>query len=57
LREGDRNGTLIGLGLTVLLGASFTSVQAYEYSHAAFGFKDGIYPSTFSWRRDSTDSM
>jgi cytochrome c oxidase subunit 3 len=47
LREGDRNGTLIGLGLTVLLGASFTSVQAYEYSHAAFGFKDGIYPSTF----------
>ena len=22
-------------------------MQAYEYSHAAFGFKEGIYPSTF----------
>jgi len=47
LREGDRNGTVLGLALTILLGASFTAVQAYEYSHAAFGFKDGIYPSTF----------
>jgi cytochrome c oxidase subunit III len=47
LREGDRQGTLLGLGLTILLGITFTSVQAYEYSHAAFGFKDGIYPSTF----------
>ena len=25
----------------------FTCVQAYEYSHAAFAFSDGIYPSTF----------
>src|SRR3546814_11287824 len=25
----------------------FTSIQAYEYSHAAFGFADGIYSSTF----------
>jgi cytochrome c oxidase subunit 3 len=47
LREGDREGTLLGLGITILLGATFTAVQAYEYSHAAFGFKDGIYPSTF----------
>ncbi|MGH6931190.1 MAG: cytochrome c oxidase subunit 3 [Dongiaceae bacterium] len=47
LREGDRKGTLQGLALTVLLGATFTWVQAYEYSHAAFAFKDGIYPSTF----------
>jgi cytochrome c oxidase subunit III len=47
LREGDRGGTLLGLGITILLGAAFTSVQAYEYSHAAFGFKEGIYPSTF----------
>ena len=36
-----------GLVLTVILGASFTAVQIYEYSHAAFGFTDGIYPSTF----------
>ena len=47
LREGDRRGTLQGLALTVLLGAVFTCVQAYEYSHAAFGFREGIYPSTF----------
>ncbi len=47
LIEGDRKGLLQGLGLTVLLGIAFTSLQAYEYSHAAFGFKDGIYPSTF----------
>src|SRR3546814_17191028 len=33
--------------LTIFLGITFTCVQAYEYSHAAFGFKDGIYPSTF----------
>jgi cytochrome c oxidase subunit III len=35
------------LGVTILLGICFSSLQAYEYSHAAFGFKDGIYPSTF----------
>ena len=36
-----------GLAATVFLGVCFTSLQAYEYSHAAFAFKDGIYPSTF----------
>ena len=45
--NGDRRTALIGLGLTILLGLSFTGVQAYEYSHAAFAFKDGIFPSTF----------
>ncbi|MBX6321819.1 MAG: cytochrome c oxidase subunit 3 [Rhodospirillaceae bacterium] len=47
LREGDRRGTLQGLGLTVLLGLCFTALQVYEYRHAPFGFRDGIYPSTF----------
>jgi cytochrome c oxidase subunit III len=47
LREGDRTGLIQGLSLTILLGLSFTGVQAYEYSHAAFGFRDGIYSSTF----------
>jgi cytochrome c oxidase subunit III len=47
LREGDRSGLIQGLSLTILLGLSFTGIQAYEYSHAAFGFKDGIYSSTF----------
>ena len=47
LREGDRRHYLQGLGLTIFLGVCFTGVQAFEYSHAAFGFSDGIYPSTF----------
>ncbi len=47
LQNGDRKGTLQGLVLTILLGMSFTCVQAYEYTHATFGFTDGIYASTF----------
>jgi cytochrome c oxidase subunit 3 len=47
LREGNREHTLQGLALTIILGLSFTAVQAYEYAHAAFGFRDGIYPTTF----------
>lgn len=47
LQHGDRKGLVQGLLLTVILGAAFTAVQIYEYSHAAFGFTDGIYPSTF----------
>src|SRR5579871_1590780 len=35
LLHGDRKGLKLGLILTVLLGASFTCVQAYEYAHAA----------------------
>ena len=47
LREGNQRDLVRGLTLTVLLGVLFTSLQAYEYSHAAFGFGDGIYASTF----------
>src|ERR1700691_993558 len=47
LLENNRRGLLQGLTVTVLLGLCFTSVQAYEYSHAAFHFTGGIYPSTF----------
>jgi cytochrome c oxidase subunit 3 len=47
LKHGDRTGLIQGLALTVLLGILFTSFQAYEYAHAPFGFKDGIYTSTF----------
>jgi cytochrome c oxidase subunit 3 len=47
LLEGNQKGLVQGLIVTVLLGLSFTSVQAYEYSHAAFTFSGGIYPSTF----------
>jgi cytochrome c oxidase subunit III len=39
---------LVGmLAVTVALGVLFTSVQAFEYIHAPFGFKDSIYGSTF----------
>ncbi|MBS0561093.1 MAG: cytochrome c oxidase subunit 3, partial [Proteobacteria bacterium] len=36
-----------GLGLTVLLGLSFTMCQIIEYSNAPFKFTGGIYPSVF----------
>jgi cytochrome c oxidase subunit III len=47
LLEGDREGLKKGLWLTIILGALFTCVQAYEYSHAAFAFKGNIYGATF----------
>ena len=47
LIEGDRKGLIQGLALTVFLGICFTGLQAYEYTHASFGFTQGIYPSTF----------
>ncbi|MEZ5667429.1 MAG: cytochrome c oxidase subunit 3 [Alphaproteobacteria bacterium] len=47
LLHDNRPHVVYGLGLTVLLGLSFTALQAIEYSHAAFGFREGIYPSTF----------
>ena len=47
LLENDREGVKWGLILTVLLGATFTCVQAYEYSHAAFHFSGNIYGATF----------
>jgi cytochrome c oxidase subunit 3 len=47
LLENDRQGLKWGLILTIVLGALFTCVQAYEYSHAAFGFKGHIYGATF----------
>ena len=47
LLHNDRRSLKFGLILTVLLGVLFTSVQAYEYSHAEFAFKNSIYGSTF----------
>ena len=38
IQHKDRNGAILGLVLTVALGLSFTGVQAYEYSYAAFTF-------------------
>ena len=47
LLEDDRQGLKYGLILTVLLGAAFTCVQAYEYAHATFHFSGNIYGATF----------
>ena len=51
LLNNDRQGLKWGLVATVALGALFTSIQAYEYAHAAFAFSrdngGNIYGSTF----------
>ncbi len=41
------NEALKGLLVTIGLGITFTCVQAYEYGHAAFTIKDGVYGSNF----------
>jgi cytochrome c oxidase subunit 3 len=43
----DRRGMARGLALAVALGAIFLSLQVYEYGHAAFSFREGVYPSIF----------
>ena len=45
--KGDKANTVRALWYTVGLGITFTCCQAYEYAHASFGFKEGIYASTF----------
>jgi cytochrome c oxidase subunit 3 len=47
LLENDREGLKWGLICTVVLGATFTCVQAFEYSHAHFAFSGHIYGATF----------
>ena len=47
LLHNDRDGVKKGLILTILLGISFTCIQAYEYAHAPFAFKGSIYGATF----------
>lgn len=45
--EGKQAESVKALAITVALGLAFTCFQGYEYYHASFHFKDGIYPSTF----------
>ena len=48
LIEGDRRSLIMGLGLTILLGMSFTCLQIMEYSNAPFHFSGGgVYPAIF----------
>ncbi|MBY5972845.1 cytochrome c oxidase subunit 3 [Pseudooceanicola marinus] len=47
VHENNRRDLKAGLLLAVLLGLLFTAFQAYEYSHAAFGFGGNIYGANF----------
>lgn len=45
--QGRKNQLLLGLALTVILGALFIALQIHEYGDAAFSIRDGIYGATF----------
>ncbi|PIE11756.1 MAG: cytochrome c oxidase subunit 3 [Rhodobacterales bacterium] len=47
VHENNRQDTKWGLIIGVALGAIFTVLQAYEYSHAAFGLAGNIYGANF----------
>ena len=47
LIHGDRKSLITGLWCTILLGALFSSIQAYEYAHAPFPFKGLNYGAAF----------
>ncbi|WP_102108710.1 cytochrome c oxidase subunit 3 [Oceaniglobus roseus] len=47
VHENNRKDMAWGLIIAVVLGLLFTVFQAYEYSHAAFGFSGNIYAATF----------
>lgn len=44
---GDREGTILGLFFTVVLGSIFTFFQYVEYAEASFTISDGVYGSCF----------
>lgn len=47
VHENNRNDMKWGLTLAIVLGVMFTVFQAYEYSHAGFGFSGNIYGASF----------
>ncbi|MBN8511853.1 MAG: cytochrome c oxidase subunit 3 [Rickettsiales bacterium] len=47
IMHNQQKDSITALGITVLLGVSFTLLQAYEYHHAAFKFTDGVYAANF----------
>jgi cytochrome c oxidase subunit III len=47
VHENNRKDLVNGLILAIALGVVFTGMQAYEYSHAAFGFAGNIYGASF----------
>ena len=47
LINGDRDGLIKGLWLTIILGLVFSGIQVYEYAHAPFDFGKSNYSSAF----------
>ncbi|MDC0864642.1 cytochrome c oxidase subunit 3 [Rickettsiaceae bacterium] len=47
IEHNDKEKSITALGITVLLGITFTLFQAYEYHHAAFGLSEGVYAANF----------
>ena len=47
VHDNDRKAMIQGLAIAVGLGLIFTAFQAYEYSHAHFGFAGDIYGANF----------
>ncbi len=43
----ERRRSLRWMGLTLILGAVFLAIQAYEFATNGFGLKDGVFGSTF----------
>ncbi len=47
VHENNRRDLTTGLLIAVVLGVIFTFLQAYEYTHAGFGFAGNIYGANF----------
>lgn len=47
IEHDNQKDSVTALGLTVLLGITFSMLQAYEYHHAAFKLTDGVYAANF----------
>ena len=47
VHENNREDMKWGLVIAIVLGVIFTGFQAYEYTHAAFGFSGNIYGANF----------
>jgi cytochrome c oxidase subunit 3 len=47
VHENNRKDLKNGLILAIVLGIFFTGFQAYEYSHATFGFSGTVYGASF----------
>jgi cytochrome c oxidase subunit 3 len=47
LKKNNRTQLIVGLFLTVALGATFLALQMHEYHEAAFSLSTGVYGATF----------